>query len=198
MRGRGAASVSAAGLVVAFAAGCGSGAATDDAARLASGDLQSRWWTWAATEPEETNPVADEDGSACAVNQADDVWFLAGTFGTKAERSCPVPAGVPIAFPVVNRIGAEADCVDFMRTAEGSVVLDGEAVEADRYSGETVTVTGAEGNPVTGEAGTFSATGCGLWVQMAALPPGKHTLEIRGRSGDFATEVDYSLAVARQ
>ncbi|CCK29023.1 putative secreted protein [Streptomyces davaonensis JCM 4913] len=163
---------------------------------LASGDLQSRWWSWAATEPEGTNPVADPDGGACDVNQADDVWFLAGTFGTKVERSCPVPAGVPVAFPLVNLVATEADCADFMSEAEGSALLDGKAVEADRYAGEPVTVTGGEGNPVTGEAGTFSATGCGLWVQLPALAPGFHTLEIRGRSGDFTTEVDYSLAVA--
>lgn len=165
---------------------------------LASGDLQSRWWTWAASEPDATNPVADTDGGACAVNQADDVWFLAGTFGTKAARSCPLPTGVPVAFPVVNRLGAEQDCADFMSAAEGSAVLDGEAVEVDRYAGESVTVTGAEGNPVTAEAGTFTAIGCGLWVQMPALSPGAHTLEIRGSSGDFSVEVDYSLAVAAQ
>jgi len=61
------------------------------------------------SEPEETNPVSDAGGGACAVNQADDVWFLAGTFGTKAERSCPVPAGVPVAFPVVNLFATEVD-----------------------------------------------------------------------------------------
>ncbi|MBC2902808.1 signal protein [Streptomyces cupreus] len=205
-------SVPVAGLVVALVGGCGGGSGEDsgsgtaqkasspstttEAARLSSGDLQGRWWTWATSEPEATNPVADTDGGACAVNQPDDVWFLAGSFGTKEKRSCPVPAGVPVAFPLVNMIASEQDCADFMSTAKGSAVLDGEAVEADRYAGETITVTSAEGNPVTAEAGTFTATGCGLWVQLPALSPGAHTLKIRGSSGDFSTEVDYSLAVA--
>lgn len=206
------------GVLVVLIAGCGGGsedgsgggrtakksaAAKDSAsavgtARLTSGDLQGRWWTWATSEPEATNPVADPDGGACAANQADDVWFLAGTFGDRVERSCPLPAGVPVAFPLVNLIATEEDCAAFMSAAEGSAVLDGEAVEAERYPGEPITVTSAADNPVTAEAGTFTATGCGLWVQLPALDPGTHTLQIRGESGDFFTGVDYSLAVAKR
>ncbi|PWI16585.1 signal protein [Streptomyces sp. Act143] len=163
--------------------------------RLAPDVLQSRWWSWAASEPEATNPVADEDGGDCARNQPEDVWFLAGTFGTRARRSCPVPAGVPVAFPLVNRIGGPADCAAFMDGVEGSAVLDGKEVEAESYRGQAVTVESVAGNPVTGTDETFQGTGCGLWVQLPALESGSHTLRIRGRAGDFATGVDYTLAV---
>ncbi|MFJ7996947.1 signal protein [Streptomyces sp. NPDC096310] len=163
--------------------------------RLSSGTLQSRWWTWASTEPEPTNPVDDQNGRACERNQPQDVWFLAGTFGTHTERTCTVPDGVPLAFPLLNRLGEPADCAGSMRTAEGSAVLDGEKVAADTYPGEPIEVRSAAGNPVTGTTGRFTTIACGLWVQLPPLAPGRHTLTIRGRSGDFSTGVDYALTV---
>ncbi|GHH06093.1 signal protein [Streptomyces lanatus] len=163
--------------------------------RLSSEVLQSRWWTWASSEPEGTNPVADEDGSECARNQPQDVWFLAGTFGTQAKRTCSVPDGVPVAFPLVNLIGSPADCTDFMSAAKGSAVLDGKPVDSETVRGETITVRGVADNPLTGTDGRVSATGCGLWVQLSPLRPGKHTLTIRGQSEDFAVGVEYSLTV---
>ncbi|WP_405645872.1 signal protein [Streptomyces sp. NBC_00019] len=164
-------------------------------ARLSSEVLQSRWWTWAASEPEATNPVADEDGRECGRNQRKDVWFLAGTFGTRAERTCAVPGGVPLAFPLVNLVADPAGCAEFMSTAEGSAVLDGEKVDVETSRGETISVEGVAGNPVTGTGERFTATGCGLWVQLPPLRSGKHTLEIRGRSQDFSVGVDYALTV---
>lgn len=164
-------------------------------ARLSSDVLQSRWWTWALSEPERTNPVADEDGSACGRNQPQDAWFLAGTFGTQANRTCSVPNGVPLAFPLVNLIGGPADCADFMSAAKGSAVLDGKRVDAQTIRGETISVQGVADNPVTGTDERFTVTGCGLWAQLPPLQPGKHTLTIRGQSQDFSVGVDYSLTV---
>ncbi|MEU6877665.1 signal protein [Streptomyces sp. NPDC046712] len=159
-------------------------------------ELQGRWWTWAASEPEVTNPVADQDGSECERNQPQDVWFLAGTFGSQVERVCAVPGGRPIAFPVVNLIGDRSDCAAFIFRAEGTVLLDGKAVEPSTYTGDSITVESAQGNAVTGEEGRFITTGCGLWVQLPPLAPGTHSLAIRGQSGDFSTGVDYTLTVA--
>jgi hypothetical protein len=76
------------------------------------------------------------------------------------------------------------------------VNLVGQAVEPEAYDGDSILVQGAEGNPVTGEEGRFAATGCGLWVQLSALTPGAHSLEIRGRSGDLSIGVDYALTVS--
>lgn len=164
--------------------------------RLPSAELQGRWWTWAASEPEATNPVADTDGRACGRNQPHDVWFLAGTFGGQVKRACEVPGGRPIAAPVVNTFGDPENCAAFMSSAQGTVLLDGKVVEPEIYKGDSITVQGAQGNPLTGEEGRFAATGCGLWVQLPPLASGKHSLKIRGRSGDFSTGVDYALTVA--
>ncbi|MFB8049649.1 signal protein [Streptomyces rubiginosohelvolus] len=165
-------------------------------ARDSSAELQGRWWTWAASEPEATNPVADTDGSLCGRHQPRDVWFLAGTFGGQVKRDCRVPHGRPIVVPVINSFGDRQSCAAFMRDAQGTVVLDGEPVEPEAHEGEDIVVEGAPGNAVTEEEGIFSATGCGLWVQVPPLEPGEHSLVIRGRSGDLSIGVDYALTVA--
>ncbi|WP_281157109.1 signal protein [Streptomyces sp. HYC2] len=180
-------------VMLAVLVGCGTRAQAQD--RLSSKTLQSRWWTWALSEPESTNPVADQDGSACKRNQPRDVWFLAGTFGTQAERTCNVPHGVRLAFPLVNLIGRPVDCAVFMSAAEGSAVLDGRELEVDTHPGETISARSVAGNPFTSTRGHFTTTGCGLWGQVPPLGPGKHTLTIRGRSGDFSVSVNYTLTV---
>ncbi|RKN45103.1 hypothetical protein D7294_08140 [Streptomyces hoynatensis] len=123
------------------------------------------------------------------------MWFLAGTFGGRAERTCTVPPGTPIAFPLVNSMGEPEDCAEFMRTARGSAALDGTAVDPDRYPGTSVTFEGVPGNAVTSYGGSHSVTACGLWVQLPAAEPGRRTLTISGFSGDFAVAVDYVLLV---
>ncbi|MGW0121297.1 signal protein [Streptomyces sp. NPDC003327] len=176
--------------------GSASGAPEGGGEKLASGELQERWWTWAASEPEGTNPVADPDGRSCGRNQPRDVWFLAGTFGGEVERTCEVPAGRPIAAPLVNLFGQRQDCAAFVRGARGTAVLDGKAVEPEVHGGAPIVVIGARGNPITGEEGRFGGVvGCGLWVRLPPLAPGRHELEIRGRSGDFTVGVDYVLTV---
>ncbi|MFD3530287.1 signal protein [Streptomyces sp. NPDC058664] len=165
-------------------------------AELSAADLQGRWWTWAASSVSASNPVSDQDGHLCAQGQPGDIWFLAGTFGGTATRSCTVPAKVPLAFPLVNTFGEAADCTAFMASAQGSALLDGRALEAERYEATPVRITAVDGNPLTGESGRFRSQACGLWVQLEPLSPGSHTLNIRGSSGSFAIAVDYKLQVA--
>ncbi|RFC78449.1 hypothetical protein DXZ75_05835 [Streptomyces sp. AcE210] len=123
------------------------------------------------------------------------MWFLAGTFGSHATRACTVPSGRPIAFPVVNFFGDGSDCAAFMSSAQGTVLLDGKAVEPETYQDNSVTVHSTQGNAVTGEEGRFTTAGCGLWVQLPSLELGAHALKVRGRSDDFSTGVDYALTV---
>ncbi|MFF3092090.1 signal protein [Streptomyces cyaneofuscatus] len=180
---------------VVSAAGCGPAMTTAGEPVSASAELQGKWWTWAASEPEETNPVADEDGSVCDRNQPEDVWFLAGTFGGEAERACTVPEGRPIVFPLVNLFGSGQDCLAFMRDAEGTALLDGMPVEPEVYAGESITVQGLEGNAVTGVAERFTTTGCGLWVHLPAPGLGQHILKFSGRSAGLSVGAEYRLTI---
>ncbi|KPM53889.1 signal protein [Frankia sp. R43] len=163
---------------------------------LPPAELQGRWWTWAASAIGDDNPVEDPDGHACAVGQPADVWFLAGTFGGYTTRDCTLPAGRPLAVPLVNLTSDEpTDCDALMADAQGSADLDGTPVQASAIPATPISYEGAADNPVTREAGTFQGYGCGLWVQLPPLSPGEHALAIRGRSTDFSTGVDYLLHV---
>lgn len=65
--------------------------------RFSSEELQRRWWTWVAAEPERTNPVADLDGSSCGRNQPRDVWFLVLSVVRSSGRAAS-PVGCPSSF----------------------------------------------------------------------------------------------------
>jgi hypothetical protein len=156
--------------------------------------LQSRWWTWAASTPLETNPVADPTGEFCADNQPADVFFVAGSFGETVRRRCTVPAGQPIAGPAVNVFDdSRAGCEEFMRDASGEVELDGRPVELLRADPVGITIAGAPDNAVTRVEGTVSTNGCGLWFTLPGLDAGEHTLVIRGGSAGFEVEATYDL-----
>ncbi|WP_203670931.1 hypothetical protein [Catellatospora methionotrophica] len=187
------------GVATLLLAACGTGSPAADRSAATSSDMgamQGRWWTWAAAEPEASNPVADPTGEFCALNQPADVWFLAGTFGTRAQRACTVPQGRTIVVPVLNLFGAKDDCDGFMATAEGTAELDGTALTLERFTGVPIEVTAVAGNALGQEAGTFEALGCGIWARISAPAAGAHQLRIRGTSGNFAVSVDYDLTVA--
>ena len=74
--------------------------------------LTARWWQWVISIGQSENPLLDPTGADCAVGQEGPVWFLGGTFGGPATRSCTVPAGKALLIPVLNVLdGAVAfDC----------------------------------------------------------------------------------------
>lgn len=163
----------------------------------AATSIQAGWWQWAATEPEQTSPVADTTGAQCALHQPADVWFLAGTFGGAAKRACAVPAGVRIVAPALNLVGDDTiDCAGFLDGSTATIQLDGKAVPLRRIDRETITFTAGPGNALTGSSGRTRAEACGLWAEIPAPSAGKHTVHIQGKSGTFALDVEYTLTVA--
>ncbi|MFE5491904.1 signal protein [Streptomyces virginiae] len=166
-------------------------------AELSTGEIQSRWWSWAASSTAATNPVSDPDGRFCAENQPADAWYLAGTFGGKAERRCAIPAGRPVVFPVLNFTGTKAECEAKLAEAQGKVLLDTATVMVERMEPTAIEIKGVEGNPVTGKAGTVKTHGCGLWVRLGPVPGGTGTLSIDGTAGSLSVAVTYELEVAK-
>ncbi len=65
-------------------------------------DLVGDWWNWAFQGPAETLPVLDETGEFCGLGQQGKFWFLAGNFGGETVRSCTIPGGKALFFPLVN------------------------------------------------------------------------------------------------
>jgi hypothetical protein len=71
--------------------------------------LTGEWWQWAMSIPTPVNPLLDTTGDNCMVGQRGSIWFLGGVNGGGlAERTCSVPEGLPLFFPVVNAINANS------------------------------------------------------------------------------------------
>ncbi|WP_146108235.1 hypothetical protein V5P93_004229 [Actinokineospora auranticolor] len=158
-------------------------------------ETQGRWWSWAASRPSGSDPVSDLVGTQCHVNQPDDLWFVAGTFGGKAHRRCVVPAGRALVGPAVNLVSTPEDCRDFLDAAEGTVTLDGAPVTLRRTGPTRLTVRAVEGSAIYDEAGDHRGCGCGLWFEIEPPAPGPHELRIKGGSDGLAVEVVYDLVV---
>ncbi|MDA1387137.1 hypothetical protein [Glycomyces lechevalierae] len=158
---------------------------------------QGAWWSWAGSKPIGSGPVEDETGEACATNQGSEVWFLAGTYGGRIERSCDIPAGMPIVFPIVNTAGGAGSCDGFLEDASGTATLDGMDVQVHEMPVEELTIDLVNGNAAFGDGGRFSVTGCGLWVALEALSAGAHLVEFEGASGGYATAATYARSRRR-
>jgi hypothetical protein len=65
-------------------------------------ELSAEWWQLVYSLPPSVNPVLDTTGANCVVGQRGDVWFLAGSFGGSVTRTCSVPEGKVLFFPVLN------------------------------------------------------------------------------------------------
>ncbi len=70
-------------------------------------EWSAAWWQWAFSIPVASHPLFDNGD--CSIGQSGPVWFLGGKFCQNGQscpstvvRSCSVPAGKAIYFPVVN------------------------------------------------------------------------------------------------
>jgi len=138
------------------------------------------------------------------VNQPDDVWFLAGTFGGKANRTCTIPAGKPAYFPVMNQMleVLDADLVEQAleecdpRPLKTSADLDGDQLKIDTATSEgAFRFSAGPDSLIATPNSDFLAVACGDWVGPLDLSPGEHLLRFTANSEDFALDVTYRLVV---
>jgi hypothetical protein len=174
------------------------------------GDWAAAWWQWVLGIPADINPLTDTTGEFCDESQSGPVWFLAGTFGTSAERSCTVPAGKAIFVPVFNWIfgagvfdcdptvpGVECD-IEALRAAAAAnteaaeileVTIDGVPVQNLREyraaSPEPFPLIYPENSVVGVPAGTyFPQVTDGYWLMLAPLPVGEHEIRVYVKAPD--------------
>ena len=122
------------------------------------GEWQARWFKWFIEIPAPTNPLFDETGALCGINQSGPVWFTAPIArpGT-TTRACTVPVGKGILFiglgnecsnveppPFFGATEAElracaaAGLEEFFGDATQSITVDGiEVSDLDRYRTQT-------------------------------------------------------------
>ena len=181
------------------------------------------WWKWVVAIPHGVNPLSDPDGTQCAIGQQGPVWFLAGTGGGPATRSCTIPAGKAILFPIINFLndypcpdadfepapgqtleaflqeGAKpfVDQADVLRvTVDGNRIRQ---VRQYRAVSKLFSFTAAADNAVSDPCLTGSpqlGTSDGYWIMLQPLPSGPHMLSFKGTTtGGFSTEVTYTLSI---
>jgi hypothetical protein len=184
------------------------------------GEWSARWWQWLVAIPEVVNPNLDTTGANCAQGQTGRVWFLAGTFGGTFVRSCTVPAGQALLFPILTGLfGAGAgDCaptgmgpcnIAALRAAAAaqqvnpmllSVTVDNVPLQnesAYRVQSPVFDITWPAGALFGFPSGTFSPNVAdGYFLMLAPLSRGRHTIHIKGVANNgFTSEVTYNLTV---
>lgn len=202
------------------------------------GEWSARWWQWVfslptSTNSVETHPFLTNGAIDCSYGQSGKVWYLVGTFivdpdpdtglpVNKANRSCSMPTGTALFFPILN---AEADDIggdgqplglsvealrawanDNMASAtymyaeiDGRVVADPARY---RVQSPVFALTLPENNLYQFfgyeqvHAGTYSpAVADGVFLMLAPLPAGKHTIVFRGENPGFKLDIRYDITV---
>jgi hypothetical protein len=182
--------------------------------------LDGEWWQWALSIPPSANPVLDTTGQDCEVGQHGDVWFLAGLFGSgTATRTCSIPAGKTVYFPVINSVnintpnvcGQDANNIpatDLLNLSSAyvnnatnlSANLDGKPVKMNRFQyifeialpEDNIFDEPCEAaNLGNVPAGIYSPSADdGFYATLPPLDAGIHTLHIHAENPDQAFVID--------
>lgn len=182
---------------------------------LTYGEWQARWWQWSISIPGATHPYVSADFAD--VNQSGPAWFLVG-WTDGGPRDVVIPQGKAIFFPIANAecsnvelppfFGAnEADmrlaARQFIRT-DLSCEIDGHPVShLDRFDGESplFSFSAPAGNILTGgPAVSGQAVDGGVYLMIAPLSPGLHTLHFKGTQtdailGSFTFDSTYNILI---
>src|SRR5215213_10050622 len=212
-------------LPMAFAQGGQGAKATDKVA-----ELSVDWWKWALSKPVEANPQIGsyKGGPKCNGKPVSPTpgktWFLAGSnTGEKVKRTCTMPVGTKLFFPVVNSVAfpfAEGETrhnqrqlvKQFIREVVNdpdfsmSVTVDGKEVKSNRIVralSPVFSVTLPKDNIFGIPAGKYDdASSNGLWVTLQPLSKGKHKIhwEVNAHTGKknfgfVSQDITYHLKV---
>ena len=115
--------------------------------------LSAKWWQWVASTPLSEGGPFGTFGTDCAENQPNgNTWFLAGSFGDPAERTCTIPADTRLFFPVVNVECSSLEAAPFF----GATVAERRAcVEQALFAFEPL-VAELDGEPLVADLNAFT------------------------------------------
>jgi hypothetical protein len=187
---------------------------------LTYGEWTAKWWQWAFSMPESLNPLVDDTGRNCANNQAEPVWFLAGTGGGAVTRECTIPSDKGILVPIINvacdsasepTLDTEAELRSCAKADQDLVIakeinVDGVNIgnlDAYRFQSPLFNLTFPENNIAGVAPQTAKAVSDGTWILLEPLSPGRHEIHFKAALGDptaigttnFALDVRYLLTV---
>ena len=179
----------------------------------------AKWEQWLISMPQQINAATDPTGKYCSQNQNGPVWFLAGTAGGSAERTCTVPATKAILFPIVNSECSYLDtptaksisdlvaCAkqDPNRAINLQVTLDGrnfQQLDKYRVTSPPFNATFIPNNIFGYHAASTQVVVDGFYVLLQPLSSGKHELHFSGLTppasaggSPFIVDVKYHLTV---
>jgi hypothetical protein len=152
--------------------------------------------------PTDINPINDHTGEMCTEYQDGPVWFLLGSGGGKAERSCTVPAGKAILIPniIIECSYAEDQSLQTIAdletcakegidiTTEVWATIDGEELpesELYRIKSAPFNFSFPENNVFGAPAGPTQGVSDGYWTFIKPLAPGEHTIHVGGLQVDY-------------
>ncbi len=115
------------------------------------GEWSAAWWQWAYSMPTTENPLFDT--ADCSAGQSDHVWFLGGVFGRSGlgvERTCTIPPGTALFFPVVNIAVDNTGCADSLCPPTVFTVDELRAIAKSSMDGASDLSCTIDGVPVRG------------------------------------------------
>lgn len=192
------------------------------------GAWSAAWWQYVEGQPHASSPLSDPTGAGCRTAQSGQVFFLVGGSGnTSVTRDrCTVPAGKALFFPLINALDFEPGFTPLqvwneLEGAFGPIAalhasIDGKAVgdldpqstpyrvcagPVARCSAPSFSISLPAENAYGVPAGTYEpAVDDGVYLLVAPLAPGKHTIDFGGTANflgtEFSEDVTYHLVVA--
>jgi len=199
---------------------------------LSYGQWSARWWQFVFSIPEPDNPLLHDD--KCSVGQSGPVWFLTGKYCVDqtcmqqnfltATRSCTVPPGKALFFPIANaevdNLGVDPPLTteqlrEFAKSLQDAVTsmscdIDGAPVKgltnssAYRVLSPVFDYTIPDNSIYNAFGLNFPAqtvTGAvadGVFVMLAPLSAGQHTIHFTATfEGGFGFDITYFLTVGQ-
>jgi hypothetical protein len=142
------------------------------------GQWSAVWWQYVFSVPDRQNPLKDLTGANCAVGQSGPVFYLGGLYGVPGtvDRTCRVPAGRALFFPIVNN-EAENTVPPDTRPTHYSATTLARACAAGINSAHDLSAE-LDGTPVTGlsPTGIYRAAA----PTFSITPPDNNLLQVAG------------------
>lgn len=183
----------------------------------------NRWWNWMVGQPKESNPTEDSDGKYANNCQTyDNVYFLCGTTTSKnVVRSCDIPDGKSILFPVICyehslledrdinnphellKLSTE-DLNEYDMNNVSAKINDNEYSTKDgiiRIRSPLFSITLPKSNVwSTGNEGFTIAAADGYWIFVNDIDPGSYDIKFRARpshpeTGSLEIDTSYKIKI---
>lgn len=164
----------------------------------------AKWWKWLMEIDSKVNPASDGTGANCNKNQLGPVWFLAGSTVGSASRTCTIPAGKAILFPVVGaecsyaenpnlKTGPElrncamtiVNVVSHIEAKVDTMVLQN--LQMPRVQSPLFSFVFPANNIFGAPGGSSQSVGDGFFVFLKPLSVGKHDITFKATGVQYTT-----------